>query len=56
MRTLGRLLNRVVNFATRRTHDERLREEIQEHIALQTDENLQPASFCGHQFPLFCTT
>jgi predicted permease len=41
MRTLRRLLNRVVNFATRRTHDERLREEIQEHIALQTDENLR---------------
>ncbi len=41
MRTLRRFLNRVVNFATRRTHDERLREEIQEHIALQTDENLR---------------
>jgi hypothetical protein len=31
----------VVNSATRRAQDERLREEIEEHIALQTAENLR---------------
>jgi len=41
MRTLRRFLNRVVNLATRRTQDERLREEIEEHLALQTAENLR---------------
>jgi hypothetical protein len=33
----------VVNVATRRAQDERLREEIEEHIALQTAENLRAA-------------
>jgi predicted permease len=41
MRSLRRFLNRVVNSATRRAQDERLREEIEEHIALQTAENLR---------------
>src|SRR6202051_3423512 len=41
MRSLRRFLNRVVNLATRRAQDERLREEIEEHIALQTEENLR---------------
>jgi len=41
MRTLRRLLTRVGNLATRRRQDERLREEIAEHIALQTAENLR---------------
>jgi predicted permease len=41
MRSLRRFLNRVVNLATRRAQDERLREEIEEHIALQTAENLR---------------
>jgi hypothetical protein len=41
MRSLRRFLNRVVNLATRRAQDERLSEEIQEHIALQTAENLR---------------
>jgi predicted permease len=41
MRSLRRFLNRVVNLAARRTQDERLREEIEEHIALQTEENLR---------------
>src|SRR5258708_586886 len=40
MRSLRRFLARLMNLATRRTHDERLREEIEEHIALQTAENL----------------
>jgi predicted permease len=41
MRALRRLLTRIVNLATRRTQDERLREEIEEHIALDTAENLR---------------
>ncbi len=41
MRSLRRFLNRAVNLVTRRTQDERLKEEIEEHIALQTAENLR---------------
>jgi len=41
MKSLKRFFRRVVNVATRRTQEERLREEIGEHIALQTEENLR---------------
>jgi predicted permease len=41
MKSLRRFLARVMNLATRRTQEERLREEIAEHIALQTAENLR---------------
>src|SRR5882724_1506394 len=41
MRSLRRFLSRLANLATRRAQDERLREEIEEHIALQTAENLR---------------
>src|SRR5580693_609046 len=41
MKSLKRFLARVVNFVTRRTQDERLKEEIEEHIALQTAENVR---------------
>ena len=41
MRALRRFLNRVINLARRREQDERLREEIEEHIALQATENLR---------------
>src|SRR5262245_16083537 len=41
MRSLRRFFTRVLNFARKRAHEERLREEIQEHITLQTDENLR---------------
>ena len=41
MRSLRRLLTRIVNLTTRRQDDERLREEIEEHIALQTTENVR---------------
>ena len=41
MRSLRRFLNRVLNLATRRTYDQRLTEEIEEHIALQTADNLR---------------
>jgi len=35
MKSLRRFFNRVVNVVTRRAQEERLREEIEEHIALQ---------------------
>jgi macrolide transport system ATP-binding/permease protein len=41
MKSLRRFVARLFNFATRRAQEERLREEIAEHIALQTDENLR---------------
>jgi len=41
MRSLRRFLTRLRNFATRRHDDARLREEIEEHIALATAENLR---------------
>jgi len=41
MRSLRRFLSRLGHVVSRRTQDERLREEIEEHIALQTEENLR---------------
>ena len=41
MKSLRRFLTRLFNSAARRAQDERLREEIEEHIALQTAENLR---------------
>jgi macrolide transport system ATP-binding/permease protein len=41
MKSLRRFFSRLASFATRRAQDERLREEIDEHIALQTDENIR---------------
>ena len=41
MKSLRRFLTRMFNSATRRTHDERFKEEIEGHIALQTEENLR---------------
>jgi predicted permease len=41
MRPLRRFFTRMFNWATRRAQDERLSEEIQEHLALQTAENLR---------------
>ena len=41
MRWLRRFLRRAVNLATGRVDDERLREEIEEHIALDTDANVR---------------
>jgi predicted permease len=41
MKSLRRFFARLSSFATRRAQDERLREEIDEHIALQTAENLR---------------
>jgi hypothetical protein len=36
MRALERFLARAANFAARRRNDERLREEMQAHLAMQT--------------------
>ena len=41
MRFLRRLLARAANFARGRRSDRRLREEIEEHLTLQTEENLR---------------
>src|SRR5580700_6840207 len=41
MKSLRRFLNRLFNSATRRALEERLRAEIAEHIALETEENLR---------------
>ncbi|MGC2254070.1 MAG: ABC transporter permease [Candidatus Acidiferrales bacterium] len=41
MRFLRRFFTRLANFATRRRGDDRLKDEIEEHIALQTAENLR---------------
>jgi predicted permease len=41
MKSLRRFLTRLFNMAARRAQEERLREEIVEHIALQTAENLR---------------
>ena len=41
MRGMNRLFTRLLNFASRRRDEERLHEEMQEHIAAQTEENLR---------------
>ncbi|MGC2664893.1 MAG: permease prefix domain 1-containing protein, partial [Candidatus Acidiferrales bacterium] len=41
MRFLRRFLARLKNFATGRQDDKRLREEMEEHLARQTEENLR---------------
>jgi predicted permease len=41
MKFLRRFLRRLAHFVTKRRDDERLKEEIAEHIALQTAENLR---------------
>jgi putative ABC transport system permease protein len=41
MRFLRRFFIRLMNFATRRRADQRLRDEMAEHLALQIDENLR---------------
>src|ERR1035438_7087974 len=41
MKALRRLFSRVRNLATKRRGDERLREEMKEHLALQTEENIR---------------
>jgi macrolide transport system ATP-binding/permease protein len=41
MRALRRFLSKISNFAAARQDNDRLREEMEEHIAMQTDENLR---------------
>jgi hypothetical protein len=41
MRFLRRWWTRIRNFTTGQQNDERLREEMEQHIALQTEENLR---------------
>jgi hypothetical protein len=47
MRLLRRFLMRLSNSAMRHRADERLREEIAEHLALQTEENLRAGMSSG---------
>jgi hypothetical protein len=48
MRSLRRFFTRLLNSLTGRVHDERLREEIEEHIALETAENVR-AGLSAHE-------
>ena len=41
MRPLRRFFKRASNFATRRRSDARLREEMESHLAAQTEENIR---------------
>jgi predicted permease len=41
MRALKRILRRMWNFAANRRGEERLREEMEQHIAIQTEENIR---------------
>src|SRR5258708_5766210 len=41
LRSLKRLGERLRNLATRQSRDRRLREEMEEHLALQTEENIR---------------
>jgi predicted permease len=41
MRALNRFFTRLLNFTSRRSSDERLREEMGSHIATQTEENIR---------------
>lgn len=41
MKTLRRFLTRLLNFDKRSQHEERMREEIEEHLALETEHNLR---------------
>jgi hypothetical protein len=41
MKSLRRFFTRLTNFGARRTQDERLRDELEEHISLQTAENVR---------------
>jgi hypothetical protein len=47
MKSLKRFFTRMFNSVTRRTHDERIREEIEGHIARQTAEILAPVYHPG---------
>jgi len=41
MRAINRLFTRIRNFAAGRGGDERLREEMEQHLAMQTEENIR---------------
>jgi hypothetical protein len=51
MRFLRRFLARLKNFATGRQDDQRLREEMEEHLAQQTEENLRAGMDAGGGAP-----
>ena len=41
MKLLRRMWRRVLNFAAGRSGEQRLREEMEEHVRMQTEENLR---------------
>ena len=41
MKSLRRFFSRLFSFATRRVQEDRLRDEIAEHVALQTADNIR---------------
>jgi hypothetical protein len=41
MSALTRFVTRLLNFTTRRRGDARLREEMESHLAIQTEENIR---------------
>jgi hypothetical protein len=47
MRSLRRFITRMGNALARQREDERMREEIEEHLALQTRENLRAGLLRG---------
>jgi len=47
MRSLRRFITRMGNGLARQREDERMREEIEEHLALQTRENLRAGLLHG---------
>jgi hypothetical protein len=47
VRFLRRFFIRLSNFTTGRRADQRLREEIAEHLAFQTEENLRAGMVCA---------
>jgi len=51
MRRLRRFLIRLSTSATRRRNEERLREDLEEHLALQTDDNMRRGTTCDGDGP-----
>lgn len=56
MNFLRRFLTRLFNSAAGRVHEERLKEEIAEHITLQTEENLRAGLSPSRQDDKLCSS
>lgn len=51
MRAINRLFTRIRNFAAGRGGDERLREEMEQHLAMQTEENIRAGTIARGSAP-----